>query len=78
LKRPHPQLRDIMACIEGHAPYNKWCWLLTLRKVTRMPSLKLMEIGVVIATQGISAEYEGLLFPNTPASTGAEVVMWCK
>jgi hypothetical protein len=66
-----------MAYIEGHAPYNKWCWLLTLREVARMPSLKRLQIDMVIATQGMSAEYEDLLFADIPVFPEVEVAVRC-
>jgi hypothetical protein len=67
-----------MACIEGHVPHNKWCWLLTLREFARMPSLKFVKIDVVMVTQGLSANYEGLLFADILVFPVVEVALWCR
>jgi hypothetical protein len=69
LKRCHPELGDVMAYVDGHAPYNKWCWLFTLREVARMPNLKRLKIDMVISAQWMSAEYQDFLFADWNEAT---------
>jgi hypothetical protein len=58
-----------MAYVDGHAPYNKWCWLFTLREVARMPNLKRLKIDMVISAQWMSAEYQDFLFADWNEAT---------